>query len=390
MSRGPLDAVPSLDKECYVYVEAIWLAAAMVILCQQPRPVSAIRIPRAKGVTRRHRRRVGAIGGYLLGDLVGRRDRTERILGTGIGALAGGAVGAYMDRQEQDLRRQTAGTGVEVERQGDELVLTMPSGITFGFDRYDIQPQFRPTLDQIAQTLSAYPETMIDIYGHTDTPAPTPITDPVGKPRKGRLILSRLARRPADPTRHPGFWREPAHRRQYDRRGPGSQPPGRDQDRAGQTAGLISGPALWLPSIRPESKEALASDMSNIPSGEPSASRTGHRHSPPLLEELAQHGGGFAFAYPENISGRGDKWAVRTASAVKNRAALGSLRRNKTVEPGEGNRARAHRARLQRHPQIATVKTRTAKRGAAMRMSTISAWASDRVAVSRMRLPPWR
>ena len=74
-----------------------------------------------------------------------------------------------MDRQEQELRRQTAGTGVEVERQGDELVLTMPSGITFAFDRYDIQPQFRPTLDQIAQTLSAYPQTLIDVYGHTDS-----------------------------------------------------------------------------------------------------------------------------------------------------------------------------------------------------------------------------
>ena len=112
----------------------------------------------------------GAVGGYLLGDLVGgRRDRTERIIGTGIGALAGGAVGAYMDRQEQELRRQTAGTGVEVDRQGDELVLTMPSGLTFAFDRYDIQPQFRPTLDRVAEVLGDYPQTMIDIYGHTDS-----------------------------------------------------------------------------------------------------------------------------------------------------------------------------------------------------------------------------
>ena len=112
----------------------------------------------------------GAVGGYLLGDLVGgRRDRTERIIGTGIGALAGGAVGAYMDRQEQELRRQTAGSGVEIERRGDELVLTMPSGITIAFDRYDVQPQFRPTLDRVAEVLGDYPQTMIDIYGHTDS-----------------------------------------------------------------------------------------------------------------------------------------------------------------------------------------------------------------------------
>lgn len=113
---------------------------------------------------------IGAGGGYLLGDLVGgRRDRTERILGTGIGAVAGGAIGAYMDRQEQELRRQTAGTGVDIERRGDELVLTMPAGITFAFDRYDIQPQFRPTLDRVADVLGRYPSTMIDIYGHTDS-----------------------------------------------------------------------------------------------------------------------------------------------------------------------------------------------------------------------------
>lgn len=113
---------------------------------------------------------LGAVGGYLLGDLIGgRRDRTERIVGVGIGALAGGAIGQYMDRQEQELKRRTEGSGVVVERQGDELLLTMPSGITFAHDRSDVQPQFRPVLNEIAETLSNYPSTMIDIHGHTDS-----------------------------------------------------------------------------------------------------------------------------------------------------------------------------------------------------------------------------
>lgn len=112
----------------------------------------------------------GALGGYLLGDLVGGRgDRTEKILGAGIGAIAGGAVGAYMDRQEADLRRQTAGTGVDVIRQGDDLILRMPSNVTFPVDRYDIQPEFRSTLDGVAQTLSSYEQTYIDVLGHTDS-----------------------------------------------------------------------------------------------------------------------------------------------------------------------------------------------------------------------------
>ena len=112
----------------------------------------------------------GLLGGYVLGDLVGgRSDRTERILGAGIGAIAGGAVGAYMDRQEAQLRRQTAGTGVDVVRQGDELVLRMPSGITFPVDGYAIQPQFQGTLDGVAQTLASYNQTYVDVLGHTDS-----------------------------------------------------------------------------------------------------------------------------------------------------------------------------------------------------------------------------
>jgi outer membrane protein OmpA-like peptidoglycan-associated protein len=112
----------------------------------------------------------GALGGYLLGDLVGgRHDRTEKILGAGIGAVAGAGIGAYMDAQERKLREQTAGSGIDVERDGDNLLLRMPSGITFAYDKADVQPQFQPTLDQVASILAEYPKTYIDVYGHTDS-----------------------------------------------------------------------------------------------------------------------------------------------------------------------------------------------------------------------------
>lgn len=113
---------------------------------------------------------LGAGAGYLLGDLVGgRNDRTARIIGTGIGAVAGVAVGTYIDRQEQDLRRRTAGTGIEVDRQGDQLVLNMPGDVTFAYDSATVQSQFQATLDSVASSLREYPSTYIDIYGHTDS-----------------------------------------------------------------------------------------------------------------------------------------------------------------------------------------------------------------------------
>ena len=112
----------------------------------------------------------GLVGGYLLGDLVGgRNDRTEKIVGAGIGAIAGGAVGRYMDQQEAELRRETAGSGVDVIRQGDDIILRMPSGITFAYNRFDIQPQFQNTLNEVAQTLSTYNQTYVDVLGHTDS-----------------------------------------------------------------------------------------------------------------------------------------------------------------------------------------------------------------------------
>lgn len=112
----------------------------------------------------------GALGGYLLGDLVGgRRDRTEKILGAGIGAVAGAGIGAYMDAQERKLREQTAGTGVDVIRDGDNLLLRMPSGITFATDSSVVQPQFQPTLNDVGAILAQYPKTYIDVLGHTDS-----------------------------------------------------------------------------------------------------------------------------------------------------------------------------------------------------------------------------
>lgn len=112
----------------------------------------------------------GALGGYLLGDLVGgRHDRTEKVVGAGIGGIAGAAIGAYMDKQERELRARTAGTDVQVTRQGDDLLLNIPSGINFAYNSAAVQPQFQRTLDQVASVLGEYNRTYIDVYGHTDS-----------------------------------------------------------------------------------------------------------------------------------------------------------------------------------------------------------------------------
>lgn len=112
----------------------------------------------------------GAAAGAALGGLAGSMESSEyAAAGAALGALAGGAVGQYMDRQEQAMRQQMQGTGVEVHRQGDDILLNMPNSITFGFDSSTVRPEFNNTLSNLAGVLNQYPQTKIDVIGHTDS-----------------------------------------------------------------------------------------------------------------------------------------------------------------------------------------------------------------------------
>ncbi len=115
---------------------------------------------------------IGALAGVAAGLLSG-DDATERrqraLVGLGVGGLAGGAIGNYQDRQERALRDSMQGTGVDVVRQGDNITLNMPSNITFDFDKSDLKPAFYPVLDQVANTLREYDQTIVEVAGHTDS-----------------------------------------------------------------------------------------------------------------------------------------------------------------------------------------------------------------------------
>lgn len=111
----------------------------------------------------------GAAAGALLGTLAGGDDRRNALIGAGVGALAGGAVGNYMDRQEIAMRERLRDSGVTVRRVGDDLILVMPGNLTFPTDSAAIQPRFGPVLNDVADVLQTYPATYVDVIGHTDS-----------------------------------------------------------------------------------------------------------------------------------------------------------------------------------------------------------------------------
>ena len=111
----------------------------------------------------------GAVAGYLLGGLIG--GKTGRIVGAGIGGVAGGVVGYQMDKQIKELKEQTAGSGIDVNEtaDGNSILVNLPDGVTFAVDSSNISPAFQGTLDQIANSLVTYPDSLVDVYGHTDS-----------------------------------------------------------------------------------------------------------------------------------------------------------------------------------------------------------------------------
>ncbi|MFT5906744.1 MAG: outer membrane protein OmpA-like peptidoglycan-associated protein [Cryomorphaceae bacterium] len=110
---------------------------------------------------------MGALGGAAIGALTG--DSDAALKGAMIGGLVGGGIGSYMDTQEAEVRRQLHGTGVSVTRNGDDLILNMPSDITFRSGSANLQPEFSQTLGSVALVLKKYNRTSISIVGNTDS-----------------------------------------------------------------------------------------------------------------------------------------------------------------------------------------------------------------------------
>ena len=111
---------------------------------------------------------IGAVVGLISGDdAVERRQRA--LIGAGVGALAGGAVGAYQDRQEAALRAELEGTGVSVTRMGDNITLNMPGNITFATDSSDLSPAFFDVLNSVGKVLNEFNQTVVEVAGHTDS-----------------------------------------------------------------------------------------------------------------------------------------------------------------------------------------------------------------------------
>lgn len=114
----------------------------------------------------------GAAVGAILGQAIGRNTEST-IIGAGIGAalggLAGNQIGRYMDLQEQELRNViTASETASISREQDILRATFKGEAYFDYDSDQLKPGTYSELRRISEILNKYPQTTIEVGGHTD------------------------------------------------------------------------------------------------------------------------------------------------------------------------------------------------------------------------------
>jgi outer membrane protein OmpA-like peptidoglycan-associated protein len=112
----------------------------------------------------------GAVIGGVLGNNVGKGGNTAlgAIIGGVVGGAAGGIIGNRMDKQAQKI--ETALPGAEVERVGEGIKLTLgENSVNFDLNKSTLTATAKGNLDKLVPVFNEYPDTDIQIFGHTDS-----------------------------------------------------------------------------------------------------------------------------------------------------------------------------------------------------------------------------
>lgn len=110
---------------------------------------------------------IGALAGVLTGE--GGKDKLDRaVVGAAIGGLAGGVIGSNLDRQARELQAEISDSRVRIINEGNQLRVVMPEGILFATDSAVVQGSIQNDLYALADNLNRYPNTRVEVIGHTD------------------------------------------------------------------------------------------------------------------------------------------------------------------------------------------------------------------------------
>ncbi|GAB3009048.1 OmpA family protein [Niabella terrae] len=112
---------------------------------------------------------IGVGGGAAVGAVIGKATGNTAmgaIIGAAVGGTAGAIIGKKMDKQAEEIKQEVP--GAKVERVEEGIVVEFSSAVLFGFDQATLTAQSQSTLDDLVTILNKYPDTDVEIQGHTD------------------------------------------------------------------------------------------------------------------------------------------------------------------------------------------------------------------------------
>jgi outer membrane protein OmpA-like peptidoglycan-associated protein len=112
---------------------------------------------------------VGTAAGGVVGAVIGKATGNTgmgTIIGATVGGVAGVLIGKKMDKQAGDIAKDIP--NVKVERVGEGIMLEFKDNVFFGYNRSDLSVTAKQTIDKLVANLTKYPDTNIEIQGHTD------------------------------------------------------------------------------------------------------------------------------------------------------------------------------------------------------------------------------
>ena len=138
---------------------------------------------------------------YLANQDKSGKERDKRMLkAVGIGAIVGGGVGYYMDSQEAKLRKQLRGTGVSVQRDGNNINLVMPGNITFATNGRNLNANFYSVLDSVVLVVQEFKNTTIVVSGYTDSVGSSSYNQKLSEDR-AKSVADYLMNKKVEPAR---------------------------------------------------------------------------------------------------------------------------------------------------------------------------------------------
>lgn len=131
---------------------------------------------------------IGVVAGGAMGAVIGKvsgNTALGAIIGAAVGGTTGAVIGHKMDKQAADIKNSVP--DAKVERVGEGIVVEFSSNILFAFDKSNLSSGAKANLNKLVKVLNSYPDTDIELQGHTDSKGSAAYNQTLSEQRAGAV-----------------------------------------------------------------------------------------------------------------------------------------------------------------------------------------------------------